>query len=59
LRGLATDIAVSYAISSDPIETVHADLRAHLLPGALLVPAGVASVNQAQEMKFTFMQASV
>jgi hypothetical protein len=59
LRGLATDVAVSYGMSDEPVESVHADLRAHLLPGTLLVPAGVASINQAQEMKFTFMPASV
>ena len=59
LRGLATDIAVSYAMSDQPVQTVHADLRAHLLPGTLLVPAGVASVNAAQELKFTFIPASV
>lgn len=59
LRGLATDIAVAYGMSDDPVETVHADLRAHLVPGALLVPAGVAAVNQAQEAKFTFMPAVV
>jgi intracellular sulfur oxidation DsrE/DsrF family protein len=59
LNGLATDIAVTYGMSDEPVETVHADLRAHLLPGTLLVPAGVAAVNQAQEMKFTFLPASV
>jgi intracellular sulfur oxidation DsrE/DsrF family protein len=59
LRGLATDIAVSYAMSDQPVQIVHADLRAHLLPGTLLVPAGVASVNQAQERKFSFIPASV
>jgi hypothetical protein len=40
LRGLATDIAVSYGMSDQPVQIVHADLRAHLLPGTLLVPAG-------------------
>lgn len=59
LRGLATDIAVSYAMSDKPVETVHADLRAHLFGGTLLVPAGVAAVNEAQESKFTYMSASV
>jgi intracellular sulfur oxidation DsrE/DsrF family protein len=59
LTGLATDIAVAYGMSDQPLQTVHADLRAHLLPGTLLVPAGVAALNQAQEMKFTFLPASV
>lgn len=59
LAGLATDIAVSYGTSDQPVQSVHADLRAHLVPGTLLVPAGVAAVNQAQERKFTFVSASV
>jgi hypothetical protein len=59
LRGLATDIAVAYGMSDQPVETVHADLRAHLFAGTLLVPAGVAAVNQVQELKFTYMSASV
>ncbi|HTW85424.1 MAG TPA: hypothetical protein VMD91_15250 [Candidatus Sulfotelmatobacter sp.] len=53
LTGLANAIALTYSISSDPVEVVLADLRRHLVPGALLVPAGVAAVNQAQEAKFT------
>lgn len=59
LRGLATDIAVAYAMSDEPVGNVHADLRAHVVPGAMLVPAGVAAINQAQEMKFTFLTASL
>jgi intracellular sulfur oxidation DsrE/DsrF family protein len=59
LRGLATDIAVTYAISDAPVQVVHADLRAHLIPGVLLVPAGVAAVNEAQEKKFTFFSSPV
>jgi intracellular sulfur oxidation DsrE/DsrF family protein len=59
LRGLATDITATYGFSTDPMETVHADLRAHLVPGALVVPAGVAAVNHAQEMKFTFFPAAI
>jgi hypothetical protein len=50
---------VSYGTSDQPVQVVHADLRAHLVPGTLLVPAGVAAVNQAQENKFTFIPASV
>ena len=59
LNGLATDIAVSYGLSEEPVQSVHADLRARLFPGTLLVPAGVAAVNQAQEANFSFMPASV
>jgi intracellular sulfur oxidation DsrE/DsrF family protein len=40
-------------------EDVHAEFRAHLLPGALLVPAGVAALNAAQEARFTYVQAAL
>ncbi len=59
LSGLATDIAVTYGFASEPPGVVLGDLHKHLVPGTLLVPAGVAAVNQVQEMKFTFMPASV
>lgn len=59
LSGLATDIAVTYGFAGEPPGVVLSDLHKHLISGTLLVPAGVAAVNQAQEMKFTFMQASV
>jgi intracellular sulfur oxidation DsrE/DsrF family protein len=45
--------------SSTSPEDVHAQFRAHLLPGALLVPAGVAALNAAQEARFTYVQASL
>jgi intracellular sulfur oxidation DsrE/DsrF family protein len=35
--------------------TVRADLRRHLVAGALLVPAGVATLNAAQEAHFTYV----
>lgn len=38
---------------------VHDDLAAHLLAGAMIVPAGVAALNAAQEAKFTLVQASI
>ncbi len=59
LTGLATDIAVNYGTSDLPAQSVLANLRKHLIGNTLLVPAGVAAVNQAQEMKFTFMPAAV
>lgn len=44
-----------------PLEhaAVHDDLAAHLLEGAMIVPAGVAALNAAQEAKFTLVQASI
>jgi intracellular sulfur oxidation DsrE/DsrF family protein len=59
LRGLATDIAVSYGLSDEGPDAVLAALQSSLVPGTLLVPAGVASINQVQEMKFTYLQASL
>lgn len=38
---------------------VHDDLAAHLLDGAMIVPAGVAALNAAQEAKFTLVQATI
>lgn len=40
-------------------DAVYADLRKHLIPGAILVPAGVAAINAAQEARYTFFQASI
>jgi hypothetical protein len=40
------------------LDGVLADLRAHVVPGALLVPAGVAALNAAQEARFTYIAAS-
>jgi intracellular sulfur oxidation DsrE/DsrF family protein len=59
LRGLANAITIGYGISDALPEAVHAELRARLVPGTLLVPAGVAAINQAQEARFTFLPASV
>lgn len=39
--------------------SVHDDLAAHLVDGAMIVPAGVAALNAAQEAKFTLVQATV
>jgi intracellular sulfur oxidation DsrE/DsrF family protein len=44
---------------SDSVDRVHVGLRRSLLPTALLVPAGVAALNDAQEARFTFVQASL
>jgi intracellular sulfur oxidation DsrE/DsrF family protein len=40
-------------------QAVHDDLVAHLRPGAMLVPAGVAALNACQEARFTLAQASI
>ncbi|HET7813648.1 MAG TPA: hypothetical protein VFL13_04680 [Candidatus Baltobacteraceae bacterium] len=38
-----------------PYESVHRELLAGLVPGALAVPAGVMAVNACQEAKFTYI----
>lgn len=40
-------------------EQVRDDLRTRLIPQALLVPAGVVALNQAQEAHFTYVQSSL
>jgi intracellular sulfur oxidation DsrE/DsrF family protein len=62
LSGLAGAIAKKIAapgapVTRDQVVAIHADLVAHFLPGALLVPAGVAAINAAQEARFTYLVA--
>jgi intracellular sulfur oxidation DsrE/DsrF family protein len=42
-----------------PREKVHAAILAGVLPGALVVPAGVMAINACQEAKFTYIQSSL
>ena len=46
--------------SSDPqtVETLRRRLVAHFIAGAILVPAGVAAINDAQEQRFTYLLGS-
>jgi intracellular sulfur oxidation DsrE/DsrF family protein len=62
LSGLAGLIAKKTAdpgtaVTRDQVIAIHDDLAAHFLPGTLLVPAGVAAINAAQEAKFTYLVA--
>jgi hypothetical protein len=45
------------AVTRAQVVAVHADLVAHFVPGTLLVPAGVAAINAAQEAHFTLLVA--
>jgi intracellular sulfur oxidation DsrE/DsrF family protein len=54
LTGLTRQLA---AIHGTDESSVYDDFRHNLLPGALLVPAGVATVILAQEAGFTFLPA--
>ena len=57
LRALATKIVEAGA--GKDVESVHADLRRNLIPGALLVPAGVTAIDALQQEHFTLYDASV
>ncbi|HEY5090801.1 MAG TPA: hypothetical protein VIK30_12570 [Polyangia bacterium] len=57
LRSLAAKIVEGGA--GKDVESVHADLRRNLIPGALLVPAGVTTVDALQQEHFTLYDAGV
>lgn len=59
LADWATYLVTTAGFNDRTIEAVHADLRTHVVPGAMLVPAGVAALNFAQEARFTYFQASI
>jgi intracellular sulfur oxidation DsrE/DsrF family protein len=59
LADWATFLATSGFASDASIDDVRVDLRRALIPGAYLVPAGVAALNDAQEARFTYVQASL
>jgi intracellular sulfur oxidation DsrE/DsrF family protein len=42
-----------------PVAKVHAAIMAGIIPGALVVPAGVMAINACQEAHFTYIQSSV
>ncbi len=56
LGELATFLTAVAGTTSVDAATVRADLRRHLIPRALLVPAGVATLSAAQEARFTYAQ---
>src|ERR1700678_2080175 len=60
LSGLALTIArriepSGSTVTREQVVAVHDDLAANFVPNTILVPAGVAAVNAAQEARFTFM----
>ncbi len=59
LANWATFLATVTGTSARGPDELRAELRRRLVPGALLVPAGVAALNEAQEARFTFVQASL
>ncbi|MBD5657415.1 MAG: DsrE family protein [Candidatus Eremiobacteraeota bacterium] len=59
LADWATFFTVALGTSDRSPDDVRAELRTSLFPGALLVPAGVAALNSAQEAHFTYVQATL
>lgn len=55
-RGVANVVAAALGKSSD---AVYNDLVHHLVPNAMLVPAGVWAVHAIQEQRFTLLQTSL
>ena len=60
LSGIAAHLAqqvtpVGSAATRAQVVAIHDEMAAHLLPGAFLVPAGVAAINAAQEARFTLL----
>jgi intracellular sulfur oxidation DsrE/DsrF family protein len=59
LSGLAMKaVAAGFAGASDAA-AVHAEMRRNLIPGGLLVPAGVTTIDALQQEHFTLYDASV
>lgn len=54
LGELAAYLSAVAGTTTADAASVRADLRRHLIPNALLVPAGVALLNAAQEARFTY-----
>lgn len=59
LTGLAAAILANETSDATRIEATRVELAGHLVPGSMLVPAGVAALNAAQENRFTFFQATL
>jgi intracellular sulfur oxidation DsrE/DsrF family protein len=57
LRGFSDKLSAKMSGSS--AAAIRDDLAGHLLPGAMVVPAGVGALNAAQEAHFTFIQATL
>lgn len=55
LEGFAKSLSAGLGVVHDPIEHVADALRASLLPGTTLVPAGVAALNDAQEQHYSYV----
>ena len=52
---IANAAAHGAAITRETVVAMHDEFVAHFLPGTMLVPAGVAALNAAQEARYTFL----
>ncbi|HEY4440144.1 MAG TPA: hypothetical protein VGN14_06785 [Candidatus Elarobacter sp.] len=59
LLGLAQKIVAAGAAGGRSSGAVYTDLQAHLVPGGMLVPAGVTTVDALQQEHFTLYDAGV
>jgi intracellular sulfur oxidation DsrE/DsrF family protein len=59
LRALAMKTVEAGFGGGKDVDAIHADLRRNLVPGALLVPAGVTTIDALQQEHFTLYDASV
>ena len=59
LRGLALKTIEAGLGGGKDADALHADLRRHIVPGSLLVPAGVTTIDALQQEHFTLYDAAV
>jgi intracellular sulfur oxidation DsrE/DsrF family protein len=59
LRQLAIKTIDAGLANGADLETLHADLRRHIVSGSILVPAGVTTIDALQQEHFTLYDASV
>ncbi len=59
VRGLAMRTVEAGLANGRDVDALHAELRRNLIPGGLLVPAGVTTIDAPQQEHFTLYDASV
>lgn len=59
LRGLAIAVANGVPNVQEPVDSVLQRLRATIIHGITIVPAGVAAINAAQENGYTYLPVSL
>lgn len=59
LKGLAMKVVAAGLAGSSDAAALHAEMRRNVIPGGLLVPAGVTTIDALQQEHFTLYDASV